>query len=124
MRGISASRVAALSQFTQALSPRIFPLYTRAHAFTRTPKCMRAHKHNHHLCHRRQHHLSPVAIAQTHTQRERSGGWGAHVLHHQTVSSVSSLGCQAESEQTDTDRSGDPQSKHTEQDLRRPVAKD
>lgn len=34
MRGISPRRVAALSQFTQAPSPRIFPLY--AHAFTQS----------------------------------------------------------------------------------------
>lgn len=37
MRGISASRVAALSQFTQAPSPCIFPLYTHVQASVRVP---------------------------------------------------------------------------------------
>lgn len=64
MRGISASHVAALSQFTQAPSPR-FPLYT--HAFAH------AHKQHHHLCRRRQRHLLPVATAQS-RDGEREGG--------------------------------------------------
>lgn len=38
---------------------------------------------------------------------ERSGRLAAHVLHHQIVSSISSLGCQAESKQTDRDLSGE-----------------
>lgn len=67
---------------------------------------MHTHKHHRHLCHGTPRHLSPVATAQTHTKRERKRerqSEQAHVLHHQTVGSISSLGCQAECEQTDTD---------------------